>query len=325
LTTPERPGWRRSLGAVLRDLAARNKVHRLNDAAAGLSFWAILSLFPTLLAFASVIGSLELFVGASAADSLRETITDFLQRTLPPDSEITTTVTNVINQSRASLAIVGFLSAVWGMSKGFAGLLRALARVEGHSDGGAGIGVKGRILGLCLGLATVIITAIVLLQIVVGPFLGFEKELPTGGSALLSVWEIVRWPVIALVVALWLMTLYQLGAGATRRLGWRDRLPGAVLTMVAWVAVTLGFRLYVDVIGGANPVLGVLGAAIVSLTWLYLLCYSTLVGAELNAVLADRRVPAEEPAYRRPTEPAPDAVGAGVVAASFVFGRRRGH
>src|SRR5262249_23251028 len=64
-------------------------------------------------------------------------------RTLPPDSEITSTVTNIINQSRASVAIVGAVSALWGMSKGFAGLLRALALVEGQSDGGAGVDVRG--------------------------------------------------------------------------------------------------------------------------------------------------------------------------------------
>jgi membrane protein len=309
---------------MLRDVAARNKVHRLNDAAAGLSFWAILSLFPTLLAFAAVLGSLELFVGPSAAESLRSTITDFLQRTLPPDSEITSTVTNIINQSRAGVAIVGFVSAIWGMSKGFAGLLRALALVEGQSDGGPGVGVKGRLLGLALGLATVVVTAIVLLQIVVGPLLGFEHRLPQGGSAVLTVWEVVRWPVIAVVVVLWLAELYHLGTGPGRRLEWRDRLPGAVATAVAWVAVTFGFRLYVDVIGGANPILGVLGAAIVSLTWLYLLCYTTLLGAELNVVLADRRLTAAEPAPApRPPEPAPAAVGVSVVAAAMLLGRRR--
>src|SRR5262249_42289645 len=90
-----------------------------------------------------VLGSLELFVGPSATESLRKSITDFLQRTLPPDSEITSTVTNIINQSRASVAIVGAVSALWGMSKGFAGLLRALALVEGQSDGGAGVDVRG--------------------------------------------------------------------------------------------------------------------------------------------------------------------------------------
>jgi membrane protein len=308
-------------------MAARNKIHRLNDAAAGLSFWAILSLFPTLLVFASVIGRLELFVGKSAADSLRQTISDFLNRTLPPGSEITTTINDILNQSRASLAVVGFLSAIWGVSKGFAGLLRALAMVEGQPEGGAGVGVKGRLLGLVLGLATVVLTAIVLLQIVVGPLLGFEKELPTGGNALLEVWDVVRWPVIAVVLVLWLTTLYHLGAGSSRRLSWRHRLPGAIFTMVAWVLVTFGFRLYVEIAGGANPLLGVLGAAIVSLTWLYFLCMSTLFGAELNAVLADRRIPAElrAPAPAPPPEPVPDAVGAGVVAAAFLLGRRRDH
>ena len=305
-------------------MAARNKIHRLNDAAAGLSFWAILSLFPTLLLFASVIGRLELFVGQSAADSVRQTISDFLNRTLPPGSEITKTINDILNQSRTSVAVVGFLSAVWGVSKGFAGLLRALAMVEGQPEGGAGVGIKGRLLGLVLGLATVILTAIVLLQIVVGPLLGFEKELPTGGNALLDVWEVVRWPVIAGVLVLWLTTLYHLGAGHGRRLSWRHRLPGAVFTMVAWILVTFGFRLYVNLVGGANPILGVLGAAIVSLTWLYFLAMSTLFGAELNAVLADRRRPAEVTAPPAVVpESVPDAVGAGMVAAAFLLGRRR--
>ena len=58
---------------------------------------------------------------------------------------------------------------------------------------------------------------------------------------------------------------------------------------MAWLAVTFGFKLYVDIVGGANPVLGVLGGVIVSLTWLYLLAMTTLLGAEVNAVLADRR------------------------------------
>ncbi|HKA03578.1 MAG TPA: hypothetical protein VKD67_04595 [Acidimicrobiales bacterium] len=60
---------------------------------------------------------------------------------------------------------------------------------------------------MALGLATVVVTAIVLLQIVVGPLLGFENRLPQGGSAVLTIWETVRWPVIAVVVVLWLAEL----------------------------------------------------------------------------------------------------------------------
>ena len=71
-----------------------------------------------------------------------------------------------------------------------------------------------------------------------------------------------------------------------------------------------------------------LGGAIVSLTWLYLLATTTLLGAELNAVLSDRRSAAGAVAPRGGTSggapaPVPAAVGAGVLAAALLLGRRR--
>ena len=262
MTTPERPGRLGTALAVLKEVQVRNKAQGLNDVAAGLSFWAILSVFPAVLAFTSLLGSLELFIGSSAADELRQNITDFLNRTLPADSEVTTTFTNIINQSRAGLAAVGLVSAGWGMSKGFAGLCRGLAVVDGQT--GARYGIKGRLVGLVLGMATLLLMTIVLLQIVVGPLLGFEKLLPGDSSALLAVWNIVRWPVLLVLVVVWLTTLFHIGPGRSPDVRWKQRLPGAVFTTVAWLAVTFGFKLYVGIVGGANPVLGVLGGAIVA-------------------------------------------------------------
>jgi uncharacterized BrkB/YihY/UPF0761 family membrane protein len=113
-------------------------------------------------------------------------------------------------------------------------------------------------------------------------------------------------------------------------LAFTSLLPGALFTAAAWVAVTFAFKFYVTVVGGANPVLGVLGGAIVSLTWLYLLATTTLLRAELNAVLTDRRrgPGAAAPASGRATErsavaPVPAAVGAGMLAAALLLGRRR--
>src|SRR5207344_1766931 len=111
--------------------------------------------------------------------------------------------------SRAGVAIVGFATAAWGMSKGFAGLFRGLALVDGNA--GARYGIKGRIVGLVLGLATLLLMTIVLLQIVVGPLLGFEKNLP--GDTVLTVWDVVRWPVLLVLVVLWLATLFHIGPG----------------------------------------------------------------------------------------------------------------
>jgi membrane protein len=341
LTTHEHGGFGGKLIAVTKAVLLRNKQHGLNDIAAGLSFWAIVSVFPAALAFASLLGSLELFIGKSAADQARQDIVDFLNRTLPPGSEITSTIDNILHQSRAGLAIVGLVSAAWGMSKGFAGLIRGLTVVDGRP--GARYGLKGRIVGLVLGAATVAVMVIVLLQIIVGPLLGFERLLPEGGSALLTVWEGVRWPVLAVLIVIWLATLFQIGPGPIPGRRWRDRLPGAVATAVMWTLVTFGFKLYVSVVGGANPILGVLGGAIVSLTWVYLLSFSTLLGAELNAALADQRAPAAAMAAagtpaiatngRRATNglgaangaghEASPAMGAGIVAAALLLGRRR--
>jgi membrane protein len=338
LTTHEHGGVGGRLIAAIKAVQLRNKEHGLNDIAAGLSFWAIVSVFPAALAFASLLGSLELFIGKSAADQVRQDIVDFLNRTLPPGSEITSTINNILQQSRASLAIVGLLSAAWGMSKGFAGLIRGLSVVDGRR--GARYGIKGRIVGLLLGAATVAVMAIVLLQIVVGPLLGFERLLPEGGSALLTVWEVVRWPVLAVLIVLWLATLFQIGPGREPAYRWRDRLPGAVATAVLWALVTFGFKLYVSIVGGANPILGVLGGVIVSLTWLYLLALSLLLGAELNAVLVEQRTAATAPAGtaaraatatngRRMSNAAvgsdgtSPAMGAGIVAAALLLGRRR--
>jgi membrane protein len=71
--------------------------------------------------------------------------------------------------------------------------------------------------------------------------------------------------------------------------------------------VSAGFRLYLYLFGG-NPVFGVLGGALVVLVWLYVLNLALLVGAELNAVLVQRRAasapPSTEPSLAPASSPA---------------------
>ena len=58
---------------------------------------------------------------------------------------------------------------------------------------------------------------------------------------------------------------------------------GALAGLVAWIAVTLLFRLYVSQFGSYNETYGSLAGVIVSLFWLWLTAVMVLLGAEINA------------------------------------------
>ncbi len=75
--------------------------------------------------------------------------------------------------------------------------------------------------------------------------------------------------------------------------GWRAHFGGAALTGALWLMASGGLRLYLQLFGG-NPVFGVLGGALVVLLWMYLLSLALLLGAELNAVLAERALDARD-------------------------------
>ena len=64
---------------------------------------------------------------------------------------------------------------------------------------------------------------------------------------------------------------------------WRLISPGAVVAVLAWLAVSAGFSLYASHFGSYNKTWGSLSGAIVMLTWLWLSALALLYGAEVDA------------------------------------------
>ena len=162
--------------------------------------------------------------------------------------------------------------------------------------------LRVRAVALGLSVGTVVVIAVVLGMVVVGPLLGTGHDVSARvglGGAFATAWDWARWPVVLALIVVWTATIFHVAPN--HRKPWRWDLPGAALTTVGWVGVSLAFRVYLAVVAGGNQVLGTLGGALIVLLWFYALAMGLIVGGELNAILARRHGVAELPRRELPS------------------------
>ena len=262
---------------------------RVGGLSAEIAFFGLLGLFPAVIVFAAALGSLDVVIGAGAAADTKEWLLDRVVETFGSDNTLRATVEDLFDRSNAGLITAGVVLTVYASSRGFTAVVGALDVTYGHDY--RRNWVSTRVMGFVLTLFTVIVAALVAAMVVVGPLLGGGEEIAErlgAGSAFTTAWDWFRWPVMFVLVVCWAASLYHFAP--RRRTPWRTDLPGAVVSTVWWLVVSVGFRAYLDAASsGMNAVFGLLGGALILLVWLYLLAMGLLVGAEINGVLNDRR------------------------------------
>ncbi len=275
---------------VLKELQREVVEDRVTGLAAEVAFFGVLSIFPGLLMVVAAIGSVDAFVGSDLAVLSKRQIVDFLNLILTDEAKAAIDAVEELFESGSDgLLTVASLLALVGLSRAFTVLSTALNLAYDADEQRPWI--KKRLLGLALSLGTVALTVFMLVIIVLGPLFGKGSQLAdlVGlGEAFDFAWRILRWPVAFLLLVAWATTLFHL-APCRPRPQWRQDVPGAVLTAVLWLVVSLGLNLYLQIAADANPVFSVLGGGLILLVWLYLLSLSLLLGGELNPVLARHR------------------------------------
>jgi membrane protein len=119
------------------------------------------------------------------------------------------------------------------------------------------------------------------------------------GSTAVTVWDIAKWPVLILVVAVMFSILYW-AAPNVKQPGFRWLTPGGLLAVVVWIVASALFAFYVANFGSYNKTYGTLGGVVAFLVWLWVSNIAVLLGAELNAELErGRQLEAGIPAERR--------------------------
>lgn len=271
---------------VAKELKREVTEDRVTGLAAEVAFFGVLSVFPGLLMVVAAIGSVDAFVGSDLARLSKRQIVDFLQLILTDEARAAIdAVEELFDRGSDGLLTVASLLALIGLSRAFAVLATALNLAYDATEQRPWL--KRRLLGVALSLGTVAITVLMLVLIVVGPLVGAGTQLArTLGLEEMfdSAWFYLRWPAAFVALVAWATTLFHF-VPCRPRPRWREDIPGAVLTAVLWLVVSLGLNIYLQVAADANPVLGVLGGGLILLVWLYLLSISLLLGGELNPVL----------------------------------------
>ena len=286
---PSLPVLWRGLIRLVDDLRHEWSRARVGGLAAEIAFFGLLGLFPAVIVFAAALGSLDVVIGAGAAADTEAWLLDRIVETFGRDNTLRATVEELFDRSNAGLITAGVVITVYASSRGFTAVVGALDVTYGHEHRRNWFST--RVTGLVLTLFTLIVAALVAAMVVVGPLLGGGEEIADrlgADTPFTTLWVWFRWPVVFVVVVCWAASLYHFAP--RRRTQWRTDLPGAVVGTIWWLAVSLGFRVYLDAASsGMNAVFGLLGGALSLLIWLYLLAMGLLVGAEVNSILNSRR------------------------------------
>ncbi len=270
------PPGRRVAGLAL--LVSRRATANFIDAgasqiAAGISYFALISLFPlALLAFSAL--------GLVLRDaSLKRRVIDGIVESVPVQAPAVEQSLAALVSGGATIGLVALLATAWTGSALAAALRKALNTMFAVERPRPL--VQGK-----------------LLDVTVAPVLGFLLLL---SLALTTAWRFAQAEAVAIGILRAQPLVWELGAAGiagaisflaflflywllpNARLRLRDLWPGALLAAAAFELVKLGFAVYLANFGNYDVIYGSLGGVITLLVWVYVSANIMLFGAAVAA------------------------------------------
>lgn len=248
--------------------------------AAQVAFYFIFALFPMLLFLLNIIG---IFLGA--AEGVRNELFTYLQQVVPPSAIklIQDTITEITSDGGGGKLTFGALLALWSASAGVDNIRIALNDIYDLKETRPWWKYKLVSVLLTLGIALLIFLALGIvfygsqfLNLLVSP-LGIEIT----SYFILTAFSIV---IVGIALILSFALLYNFAPNHDPY-QWHWITPGAIIAIILWIVLSLGFRVYLNYFDSYSKTYGSVGAIIVLLLWLYLTAMVILIGGVVNAVI----------------------------------------
>ena len=241
---------------------------------AGVAFFAMLSIFPALAALIAVLGIIsDPVVVVAQLEEVRGFLPEDVYQIV---NDQVVSLVSTRNDTLGWAGLLSLLAALWSARAGVGAMMIGLNNVYNQRNRGA---AKHYLRALLLTIALVGVGITALLTVVVAPVvLAFIPLGPFGNF----IADLVRWTIAITVLLAGIGVLYRYGPNRKpAKVQWLSF--GAVLAVVLWALVSVGFSYYVANFGNYNQVYGSIGAVIAMLIWLWISSFLVLLGASLNA------------------------------------------
>jgi membrane protein len=295
-------GWKDILLRTFKEVGK----DRVTLIAAGVTYFLLLALFPTLTALLSIYG---LVVDPATVQDHVSQLAAFLPE--GGRAIIEEQLTRFVSQGAPTLGTALAISlgiALWSSSSGFKSLMEAMNVAYGEKEKRGFL--KQTMVALLFTLAGVVGALLMITCVLATPIVLGLLGLGAGTEWLV---QIAAYAVLALALLAGLAALYRFGP-SRQQAKWRWLTPGAVLAVVVITAVSALFSWYAANFAHYEKTYGSLGGLIGFLTWVWICVTAVIVGAELNAeaehqTAKDSTVGADAPLGQRQAAMA-DSVGA---------------
>ncbi|WP_297712855.1 YihY/virulence factor BrkB family protein [Clostridium sp.] len=247
--------------------------------AAQLAYYLILSFFPFLIFLLTL-------VGFSNLDSME--VLGALRAMLPTSAFelIYNVIIEIIEKQNTGLLGASLLLVIWSASSAFRAVIKGINKAYGLSENRSFI--KRAFIAVICTFALAFLIMLTLVMLVFGRLIGdlIASYLPFP-SVVYKVWNFLRYVLVVFMMILIFASIYRYTP--SKRLRWKEVLPGAIACTVGWLIVSLGFSFYINNFSNYSKIYGGLGAVIILITWLYLTSIILIGGGEINSVIVIRK------------------------------------
>lgn len=266
---------------IMRILISNFFSHNIGRNSAAIAYYLVFALFPFLIFISNLIGLLNLDIGS---------ITNNLLFVLPNDivDIIENYLKYVTQTSSRSLFVFTLFFSIYFPMRVSRGLMDSVRLAYHLNKPKHSFLYIFRQIGYTI-ILFVSISLTLFLLIMGRNFLEYISDLAVIKNRmeisefLFILWDYLRFIIVGAVMFSALGMLYIMAQD--KRMKITEILPGTVISLAAWLLVSMLFSSYVENFSNYSIIYGTLGTVIVLLIWLYLSSVILILGAELNVAI----------------------------------------